>query len=1764
MKGRKLYLDVADYTNKIVCNLYDNQSDLSGQAHDVIINYERNGWKEISFSVPSVCHTDTGEEENYRLKYLIADYRLRVVTDDGEDWFLLTDEGVRHENFAKDVTVTAGHISKLLKTRALDLEFSDDEGNNVGTADQFLQTILEGTGWKPGKVAKFYEDDGETVKIRSMNAAVKTGAFRLIQQMCELFEAKPVFNGDYTVDILPMNPFSKLEPGEIPDAVYDGAEDDDRYLVHSNVIELHYDKNIKSFERHRNTDNLATRLYAYGAYGDTVSKYCSIQTAKHDEYLFTVSEDYPEETEFQISDKDGAVRYFTAAGLAAGTTLIWSMLDPTSKKYVWDDAHQKAYHIYSATKTHQAVVLTGEYESVVNYFPFLSDYSYYEDVGLLTEDAFQAVAAYQRDMARYYKEAISAQAEASQTQEQLSTVGVPFNGFLKLDVAFCDAQDTGSVITINWDNYPYGVIYRSDYLEAEKHYFSWHVAQKLKENGDPVSGVASIVYVLHKGEGVIRWECAYLKDIDGRTYTDADGNVYHDDYDYALSDGDKPKVITLWKNIPINEGDDVFLFCTNSFSGKLGPKFSQDEAALLTLQNQTTYVTEKHPTLFVDYNENLPDISFEKYGWCYQYNSTDYETPGTLYFAWVERGDTAWKSVYMQDTVPNVVNGAYFLNTRTAVLWHGENGEWVKLDSVPDETKVAKEFGIVFMECRRRDMIYKGLYDEYAYITNTILTPNNYAFYSAFGYYWLFTTDQTISNGDTIKLDVINGQVYQDSNVEHIVSAEAYPYNTLIYPSENDLDGTLLFEGSVYVNDEKRNGTDMSTDRVWRTNYIPVWPNEEYQYSLPEGATVVLYDVNRQYLGYVSLDDSGVFSTATTLDYGDIDPYTFAKFKQTKYIRITIPKDSMGESFDETHYLHLRNYLNFFFANDKKYRILAPVTWDEESEPQGINTLIRRFKTLCDKLYIEDIPALQAAQNQIVAANKAQADVLGDILREGWWQDSSYVEGDEQRMYNDALDNVTKIAEPEINYTFDFLDLYGTNHDMEYYVLHDVEWPDIKITDAPHLIDQEISINQWGYFDKVSKCFDQPWKTTVDVDTQLTLMGQHEFKDVMTRIAEVAAETKAKQTVYKRAEVISTDGTIDASDVTGEINTEQTTVTGGSSGWKTDAKGNMVLLSADGLAALKFSGNGLSMANSKNADGDWNWKPLGNGFGLSADSITSGNMKGDRIEAGSITADKLMANVGAELDIGSNKALNLYATMDGVKPTGSLKSTDGIIQIVAGSEDEAPTWKEHTAYVVGDTVAWEDKTYVCIMDHTSGDSIETSKWKSYNGYSPAMVNIGSGGSINLIASGEGDAKEDPSINLVSGGAINLLGAELNMVSGNMNIEAGGNLYIGAGGTFTVKSGNFSIDEEGNVNIGGGLNTNTSARIGGWVIGTDHIGNNKDKDESSVGLAIPKPGDTDDIVFWAGNKNPAAAPFRVYADGTVEASSIEIDADITHTESTNATIKNPKISGGVINGSEIKNAITDDVTIRNSVIELGAENNAYKFSVDKNGYANIANGTIRLVGSETQYTEISDAGKLTAKNADIQGNISANGTLIGTFQGNASGRFDGKLKGDLESGSTIAEKWAVASDGKLSGSELCLDPEGEYSVNIGETTAYIKNTGDAKFKTVDVADTVTTKDLTVTGNMNNASSREVKRNIMDLEHRDAFDELRPVSFRYKDSENKHFGLIYEETKPLYPEICHTDNNGSKGIAYMDLIAVLIKEVQDLRMRVSELERSNSNG
>jgi hypothetical protein len=99
--------------------------------------------------------------------------------------------------------------------------------------------------------------------------------------------------------------------------------------------------------------------------------------------------------------------------------------------------------------------------------------------------------------------------------------------------------------------------------------------------------------------------------------------------------------------------------------------------------------------------------------------------------------------------------------------------------------------------------------------------------------------------------------------------------------------------------------------------------------------------------------------------------------------------------------------------------------------------------------------------------------------------------------------------------------------------------------------------------------------------------------------------------------------------------------------------------------------------------------------------------------------------------------------------------------------------------------------------------------------------------------------------------------------------------------------------------------------------------------------------------------------------------------------------------------------------------------------------------------------------------------------------------------------------------------------------------------------------------TAGGVWTNASSRELKEDIIDLstdQAMDALDKLKPVIYKYKaDKEGEHAGFSAEDVPDLVA------SKDRKGMSSMDVVAVLIKVLQEqqkineeLRSKITELE------
>ena len=1470
---RNLVLDIFDYGKHKICTLYDNAVDTSGQATNVIVTTERNGWKVLSFDLPTTCETEEGQQPNYRLDYLKADYMIRLLDDDGIDWYLISEPKVTHTNYSKNVSVTAGHISQLLKTKNMGLEFNDEQGNNIGTAYDLLVEILKGTTWTPGDVYRFVEKDqyetytdetGATKtrkkeKMRTLRASAKTGAFKLITQMCDLFDAKPVFHGDTrTVDIIPMNPFSVSTDGELPSIFLpDGHAGQEENTQGSKVIELHYGQNVSNVTRTINTENIVTKLYAYGSWGDTATGYCGIDECIHKEYHLSDNGSaeckvFPNWTEckFTIVGADGiettyyfrVVREYGATtknvaaevldlGLQTDTIenetyvihnpatpsdkriasyLTWSTLDPASMSYVWDDVNYLAYPVYKEAKTDHVVDL-GRYgggsqessiEEVRNEFSYLMDFDYYNSVNLLTDEMLQKIAQFQRGAPELLRSIeIASQIYNKDLNELSELIGATLN-YCRLPDGAYDPESGSIVYTFNdptFDNVdtyqviPDSIVRKYAWYqekktttavvmgetveyENKKSDLDWyhdliHTATRLKPDGMPQEPAASVLYILREDGS---WDKSYIK------------SITHDN-------ANRRTTLTLWLNAADasstlnNAANRYYLFETNSVSGYVGALENAQEAVCAgTKTGNDDGTTIDHHLYCSMYAPSLKTVRGPGFwGWWWRFFTDG--RPSKLYFCWGDTNnskhnpDNTWYPVYISANTPKAVpeaNAYWYIPTHNEisnaseapVLYRKRKGVGGTINGfykITDETHIntiVQHFGSVISGTMQLEQILKGQYETYLYTPSTDLQPGNYAFETEYGRYWAFTTTDTVSTDQRLAYHTDEGNMRLESkdgtdgdgNIKWRVDNT---YKTIT----RDQDDVFYHPSDLMTlgdyADKRLNDKGVLQDNVEafkRTSVVkvPKKPNDHDKYvftnldtraadEIPD-ITIFYYKsndkmidkqviskkksenlkipakcaylrvkqvgLNKKYLKiyetrkkkyvvdrinhasyYVDQPPIGILipqDNNITVKSGGLNDDTGKEEPAIQYLTstmITVVKDQdyIAESSafnvndsdklkifsyggpNETsgtkvtvsngHFQPGASYIRIscvkgyrdkltirpYLTNDQKknqitlqpnkgqaitYTILRPrMTGDGLFK--GLITMMDRFGDLSDIVYLSDKPYLTQMQEQMKEMEEDLALTLGDIHREGYWQKNDYVDEDEQKLYDDAIENIEYVSKPETTYSITYLDLYGTHEDNDDYgastETSKVLWPDIRIQDAIHLVDPEIAVNCWAYIDQLKKCYDQPWKTTMTINTNLTLMNQHSFADVISYIADVANQSRGRETMFERAKQFTRSGKIMAQLLEDTISTERNLIMSTSSSWYTDEKGAQMFEATDGSSAMRLTGAGFAIADSKDEEGDWRWRTFGTGKGFTADLITAGHIRAVLIEAGTISLDKM-------------------------------------------------------------------------------------------------------------------------------------------------------------------------------------------------------------------------------------------------------------------------------------------------------------------------------------------------------------------------------------------------------------------------------------------------------------------------------------------------------------------------------------------------------------
>jgi hypothetical protein len=183
---------------------------------------------------------------------------------------------------------------------------------------------------------------------------------------------------------------------------------------------------------------------------------------------------------------------------------------------------------------------------------------------------------------------------------------------------------------------------------------------------------------------------------------------------------------------------------------------------------------------------------------------------------------------------------------------------------------------------------------------------------------------------------------------------------------------------------------------------------------------------------------------------------------------------------------------------------------------------------------------------------------------------------------------------------------------------------------------------------------------------------------------------------------------------------------------------------------------------------------------------------------------------------------------------------------------------------------------------------------------------------------------------------------------------------------------------------------------------------------------------------------------------------------------------------------------------------------------------------------------------TANTIAVQSGASANQALTIANTANAIA---------VQSGVTANQAWAVANTANTvpgsNGDFLFANAGFKFAttnkVNINLTS-----------NTVTFSCNLATGDIASTGNVTASSDRALKNNIITLVSAlPTIKKLEGVSYNLKTDGYKHYGFIAQDVEKVIPEIVHGPE-GSKSLAYVEIIAFCVEAIKELEQRVKDLE------
>ena len=378
--------------------------------------------------------------------------------------------------------------------------------------------------------------------------------------------------------------------------------------------------------------------------------------------------------------------------------------------------------------------------------------------------------------------------------------------------------------------------------------------------------------------------------------------------------------------------------------------------------------------------------------------------------------------------------------------------------------------------------------------------------------------------------------------------------------------------------------------------------------------------------------------------------------------------------------------------------------------------------------------------------------------------------------------------------------------------------------------------------------------------------------------------------------------------------------------------------------------------------------------------------------------------------------------------------------------------------------------------------------------------LGNGAFISGLPAGYSNA--DVANYLASNAAVTIL--TTGNITTSANISAGNVVGTGTNTTITTNGYTWTFDNTGNLTAPGNVSA-TANVIANYFIGNGAL---------LTGIA-------------AGYSNANVANYLPTYTGNILAGNLEVTQDAV-------ILGNFRVQGNTtyINVS--------DLIVEDKDIIVGA--NASATLSDLNGaglqIGNIsAGGNITFFYNSISNTMVLSHGANIANTVGVTGNIDASGNISGLYLLGNGSQLTGISAGaviadDTTTNSNYYPVFATATSGSLTTATI-------------SSTKLTFNPGSGTLTAVDV---------------NTSSDAKFKENVQQIASAvDTINSIQGVSFNWKETGQRSYGIIAQELAEVLPELVHSAERGLT-VSYLPLIAILIEAIKEQQQQIDQLKNT----